>query len=94
MFFAGWTGVDPHESESNVDSNERAVREYIPPDDGIEGSRPQNTNNTIGSREEAASQFTLHQWRTNVWDSNVSVPQLPRRQTGQYYLDDEVPVEG
>ena len=93
MFFDGWTGVDPRESDSEVDSNERAALDYNPSDDEPGGVRPQNVNNTIGSREEVARQFTLHQWRMNVWDSTVNVPPLPQRRTGQYYLDDAVPPE-
>ena len=71
----------------------RAALDYNPSDDEPGGVRPQNVNNTIRSREEVARQFTLHQWRTNVWDSTVNVPPLPQRRTEQYYLDDAVPPE-
>ena len=93
VFSDGWPGWDPRESDSDVDSNERAIRGYTLSEEEAGLSHPGNTINTIGSREEAMRQFTPHQWRTNQRDNRVTLPQTPQRWSGQHYLDNAVPLE-
>ena len=93
MFSDGWPAWAPDESHSDVDSNEKAVQEHPGPEEIMDSPRVENTNSTIASREEVMRQLTMHPWRTNHWNNDVALRQTPQRWSGQYYLDDDVPLE-
>ena len=83
------------EEESDVDSNERFMRDFVGPDDNRSSEsseRVGNTNNTVGSREEATHQLQSLARAQVEFRPSASANEQTAHVQAVTYIDDETRV--